>query len=165
MFHPWRLLREMPQITVIWTELNHKSALTDGVSQIWLDRRLFQVERRCSLTHELIHIERGHTSRQSAAIEEAVRAETARRLIPSMNCSDINAGRSPSKSSQTASGSPPRYSKTGSTTSIKNKAGSLPRPIVIPERINLPTSNVCGTLGPWTIRQQNAVALSAGRIR
>ncbi|NYE96255.1 hypothetical protein FHU41_002505 [Psychromicrobium silvestre] len=82
MFHPWRLLREMPQITVIWTELNHKSALTDGVSQIWLDRRLFQVERRCSLTHELIHIERGHTSRQSAAIEEAVRAETARRLIP-----------------------------------------------------------------------------------
>ncbi|WP_394940726.1 ImmA/IrrE family metallo-endopeptidase [Psychromicrobium sp. YIM B11713] len=82
MFHPWRTLGSLPHITVIWTELEHHSALTDGVSKIWLDRRLFQVERRCSLTHELIHIERGHTRRQDPAAELSVRAETARRLIP-----------------------------------------------------------------------------------
>lgn len=82
MFHPWHALRDLPHITVIWTELDQISGLTDGISTIWLDKRLFQVEKRCSLTHELIHIERGHTSRQSAAVEHQVRAETARRLIP-----------------------------------------------------------------------------------
>jgi len=72
----------LPHITVIWAELDQVSALTDGVSIIWLDRRLLQVEKRCSLTHELIHIELSHTSRQSLRVELQVRAETARRLIP-----------------------------------------------------------------------------------
>ncbi|WP_045076468.1 hypothetical protein [Psychromicrobium lacuslunae] len=82
MFHPWRALRDLPHITVVWARLEHVSALTDGISIIWLDSRLLQVEKRCSLTHELIHIERSHTHRQTPAVEHQVRAETARRLIP-----------------------------------------------------------------------------------
>ncbi|VXB25968.1 conserved hypothetical protein [Arthrobacter sp. 9V] len=54
---------------------------TNGRDMIWLDRALNQVERRCTLTHELVHIERGHTSCQPTAVEKAVRVETARRLI------------------------------------------------------------------------------------
>lgn len=82
MFDPWQLLRTMPQITVVWAELDSKSALTNGRDTVWLDKHLLQVERRCSLTHELIHIERGHTSCPPNAAETGVRAETARRLIP-----------------------------------------------------------------------------------
>ena len=47
-----------------------------------MDKRLDQVERRCTLTHELIHIERQHIGCQPEVIEERVRAEAARRLIP-----------------------------------------------------------------------------------
>lgn len=72
----------MPQVTLLWVDLAEKSAVTNGVDTVWLDKHLLQVERRCSLTHELIHIERGHTSCQSASEELSVRAETARRLIP-----------------------------------------------------------------------------------
>lgn len=55
---------------------------TNGVDIIWMDKRLDQVERRCTLTHELIHIERKHTGCQSASVELEVCLETARRLIP-----------------------------------------------------------------------------------
>lgn len=55
---------------------------TDGLRVIWLDTRLQQVERRCALTHELVHLERGHDGCQEPRIERQVCAETARRLIP-----------------------------------------------------------------------------------
>jgi hypothetical protein len=82
MFHPWRALRALPNITVKWVHLSDKRALTNGVDVIWMDKSALQVERRCSLTHELIHIEKKHTSCQPLAIERKVRAEAARRLIP-----------------------------------------------------------------------------------
>lgn len=55
---------------------------TNGVDEIRMRRRLLQVERRCSLTHELIHLEHGHTGTCSPATEAAVDEEAARRLIP-----------------------------------------------------------------------------------
>ncbi|MCO4256475.1 ImmA/IrrE family metallo-endopeptidase [Pseudarthrobacter cellobiosi] len=55
---------------------------TNGVDIIWMDKRLDQVERRCTLTHELIHIERQHIGCQTTSVELEVRLETARRLIP-----------------------------------------------------------------------------------
>lgn len=55
---------------------------TNGVDIIWMDKRLDQVERRCTLTHELIHIERKHVGCQTASVELEVCLETARRLIP-----------------------------------------------------------------------------------
>lgn len=54
---------------------------TNGTDIIWLDKRLNQVERRCALTHELIHLERRHTGCQPHSVEVDVRAEAARRLI------------------------------------------------------------------------------------
>jgi hypothetical protein len=55
---------------------------TNGVDIIWMDKRLDQVERRCTLTHELIHLERHHIGCQPASVELEVSLEAARRLIP-----------------------------------------------------------------------------------
>jgi hypothetical protein len=46
-----------------------------------LDRGLSQRERRCSLAHELVHVERGDECRQAPRVEVAVHAVAARRLI------------------------------------------------------------------------------------
>ncbi len=54
---------------------------TNGRDVIWLDKRLSQVERRCALTHELIHIEHAHEGCQPPGVEAKVRAEAARRLV------------------------------------------------------------------------------------
>lgn len=54
---------------------------TDGRA-ILLDAKLLQVERRCTLAHELEHIRRGHTGCQPPAIEAAVEAAAARWLLP-----------------------------------------------------------------------------------
>ena len=50
---------------------------------ILLDIRLSRIEERCTLTHEIVHAERGPFPRWAIAREEAaVNAEAARRLIP-----------------------------------------------------------------------------------
>lgn len=46
-----------------------------------LSRRLTQVERRCTLAHELVHVERGDTG-PCPGQERAVHAVAASRLIP-----------------------------------------------------------------------------------
>lgn len=82
MFHPWGKLRELAHIAIIWTRPHsHAPAATDGSSRIWLDPTLTQDECRCALTHELIHLQRGHHGCQSPAIERAVRTEAAHLLV------------------------------------------------------------------------------------
>lgn len=56
-------------------------AATNGVDFIWVDPRLNQVERRCVLTHELVHLEHEHLGWQPPTVEISVRQEAARRLI------------------------------------------------------------------------------------
>lgn len=84
-YHPWRVLgRHWPYVVVEHTDdlpPGHQ-ADTNGVDEIRMRRRLLQVERRCSLTHELIHLEHGHTGACTPAVEAAVDEEAARRLIP-----------------------------------------------------------------------------------
>lgn len=82
MFHPWRRLRALSHVVVEWAR-PHPTApgATDGRSRIWIDPHMTQVERRCVLTHELVHLEHGHRGCQPPAVERRVRAETARRLI------------------------------------------------------------------------------------
>ena len=56
--------------------------LSAGV--IWLDRSLTQVERRCTLTHELEHVHRGHIPRDPVLLareEDLVEQLSARRLV------------------------------------------------------------------------------------
>lgn len=82
MLHPWQALRAMTNVVVEWTRpLSTAPGATDGSTRIWLDPRLNQVERRCVLAHELVHLERGHVGCQPRAVERAVRAEAARRLV------------------------------------------------------------------------------------
>lgn len=82
-YHPWRELRALTHIVVHWRELHPGTwGLTDGYANIWLDHHLGQVERRCTLAHELEHIRRGHRGCQPPAVEAAVEAAGARRLIP-----------------------------------------------------------------------------------
>lgn len=58
-----------------------KASMTDG-KDIWLSVDLDQVEERCAIVHETVHIENGHGRKQPEHIEMAVRYETARRLLP-----------------------------------------------------------------------------------
>ncbi|MCD4853631.1 ImmA/IrrE family metallo-endopeptidase [Arthrobacter sp. AK01] len=55
---------------------------TNGVDVIWLNKGQQQVERRCALAHELVHLEGEHRGCQPLGIETDVCEETARRLIP-----------------------------------------------------------------------------------
>lgn len=80
--HPWHLLRDRwPQVDVHYAPLPAGTwALSDGRS-IWLDDGLSQAERRCTLMHEIVHLELGQHTCQDEATERAVHAEVARRLI------------------------------------------------------------------------------------
>ena len=48
---------------------------------VLLDQSLSQRERRCSLAHEIVHVERGDECRQSDRVEAEVHLVAARRLI------------------------------------------------------------------------------------
>lgn len=75
MFDPW-VLTDDHGIEVIRVPSQSLSGCTDG-QRIWLDGRLTDTEARCALTHELVHISRGHKSHQSPASEASVRAGRA----------------------------------------------------------------------------------------
>lgn len=57
------------------------SGQTDGVD-IWISNKLNEVQLRCTIVHELVHIEMQHGTPQPERIEMEVRYETARRLLP-----------------------------------------------------------------------------------
>jgi hypothetical protein len=77
---PWAVLP--PHISIHHMELERLSAVTDGHSTIWLDERLTEIEARCALAHELVHLELGHVGHQPPAVEDKVRQRTARWLVP-----------------------------------------------------------------------------------
>jgi hypothetical protein len=59
------------------------AAMTDGVN-IYADDRLNEIQLKCAILHEEIHIERGHGTHQVEAVEMAVRYETAKRMLPDL---------------------------------------------------------------------------------
>lgn len=85
-WHPWRMLRD--HYADVDVTCRHR--LPDRVMglqlgrRIWLARGLTQAERRCTLTHELVHRERGpvpHDPAAAAREERQVDQIAARRLI------------------------------------------------------------------------------------
>lgn len=82
MHHPWRELRALKQLDVHWKDLGDDGpqGKIEGCT-ITLTTGMTQVERRCALTHELIHHERGILPVHDPAEEAAVEGEVARRLI------------------------------------------------------------------------------------
>lgn len=84
-YHPWRALRDLwSHVRVEHTDdlPAGRRADTNGIDEIRMRQRLLQVERRCSLAHEVIHLERGDTGACPPAVEAEVNQEAARRLIP-----------------------------------------------------------------------------------
>lgn len=80
---PWETVADDARLSVTPARLPDGMAwATDGAGRIWLDGRLTATERRCVLTHELVHVEAGHYVHQTKAVEAWVREQTARRLIP-----------------------------------------------------------------------------------
>lgn len=84
-YHPWRVLhRRWAHVVLEHTDELPPGRLADtnGVDHIRMRRRLYQVERRCALAHELIHLEQHDTGECAPAAELEVNEEAARRLIP-----------------------------------------------------------------------------------
>ncbi len=85
-WHPWRALRvhySDVEVSCRYRLPDHLMGLQQGAT-IWLCRTLTQAERRCTLTHELVHRERGPVPADPAAAaaeERAVDRIAARRLI------------------------------------------------------------------------------------
>lgn len=75
--HPWRRLRALTDWTLHWAHLEPGVwGLTDHHARtITLDRRLTQVERRCTLAHELEHVAGHHD-------ETVCDRNAARSLLP-----------------------------------------------------------------------------------
>ena len=81
---PWSALLPAHPNTDVWPTDSLPSTVlgcTDGTS-IWLTVEQTVAEARCTLVHELIHLERGHNACQPPDVEADVVREAARRLIP-----------------------------------------------------------------------------------
>lgn len=83
-WNPWRALRRRPDITLVFEDPG--PGLLGRVdyphATITLHPGLLQAERRSTLTHELVHLERGPAVVGYVDVEErAVEVEAARRLI------------------------------------------------------------------------------------
>lgn len=80
--HPWRDLRSREHITLTWRDLPPGvRGATNGTSAIWMEPDQLQVERRCTLAHELAHVDLGHTNCDDPKEEQAARRLTAQKLI------------------------------------------------------------------------------------
>lgn len=86
-WHPWRhLAHHHPHITVRYADLpDGMYGYTDfAAGEVVLERSLLQVERRCTVTHEDVHLHRGpvptdpHLRRREEAIVDGI---AARRLV------------------------------------------------------------------------------------
>lgn len=81
MWHPWRALRNLPWIDIVWTPLpGSTAAVTDGHT-IWIDPRLTQAQRRSTIEHERQHVLAGHGTACTPALERRVEQAAARQLI------------------------------------------------------------------------------------
>ena len=72
----------MPEVEVLWEPLPEGvAAETDGVRTIWIDPRLSQAQRRCTIEHERQHLLAGHDDECSPRLEALVEEAAARQLI------------------------------------------------------------------------------------
>jgi hypothetical protein len=84
-YHPWRALRGLADWTLVIAALPPGLlGLTDHASRtILLAEGQTQRQRRCTIAHEIAHVERGPIPREHTVREEReVDQLTARRLIP-----------------------------------------------------------------------------------
>lgn len=91
MWHPWRALRDLTHVRLVWRDLPEgRLGECDHDEQvITLTTGMLQAERRATLTHELVHLARGPVAWWLRAREERlVDAEAARLLISTEQLAD-----------------------------------------------------------------------------
>jgi hypothetical protein len=81
MFHPWRRLRARPEIDVTWPVMAGRLGSTNGTTAIRMHPHQSQVQRRCTLAHELAHIELGHVGGCAPDRERDAALHAARWLV------------------------------------------------------------------------------------
>lgn len=82
LFHPWRVLRGLPDVTLRWERMPGRLGHWCQRSRtITLHPDQSQAERRSTLSHELRHLAAGHAEECSAATELEVCVQAARDLI------------------------------------------------------------------------------------
>lgn len=85
MIHPWRRLRALAHITLEWHDDGPMGETDFEAGTISIRRGLTWEERRCTVLHEVLHVERGPVTAGLADREELrVRKETARLMLPSV---------------------------------------------------------------------------------
>lgn len=80
-FHPWRRLRSLTGVDLVWRPLTGMLGATDGATVIYMDPVQLQVERRCTVAHEQAHIELGHTRGHHPDDERTATQLAARWLV------------------------------------------------------------------------------------
>lgn len=81
--HPWRRLRELVHVTLAWHDDGPMGLTTHSTATVSLRRGMTWEERRCTLQHELEHVESGPVpAGLREKDEERVRRLTALRMIP-----------------------------------------------------------------------------------
>ena len=82
-YHPWRRLRELVDVTLHWHDGSPAGWCRHSTRDVSLQRGMTQAERRSTICHEVVHLERGPAVRGYGAREELeVSKEAARRLLP-----------------------------------------------------------------------------------
>jgi hypothetical protein len=59
LFHPWRMLREMAHVTLRWHDGGHLGWCRHSTQEVSIQNRLTQAERRSTICHEILHLQRG----------------------------------------------------------------------------------------------------------
>lgn len=81
--HPWRRLRSAAHITLRWHHEGPMGWCKHSTQELSIRTNLTQSERRSTLAHELVHLDRGPAVKGYEETEErAVSQEAARWLIP-----------------------------------------------------------------------------------
>jgi hypothetical protein len=83
--HPWRRLRELAHVSLVWHDGGPMGRTHFSTNTISLRRGLTWAERRCTILHECLHVERGPVPLTLAGREEErVRRQTARLMLPDL---------------------------------------------------------------------------------
>jgi hypothetical protein len=84
--HPWRRLRELAHITLLWHDGGPMGETDFEANTISLRRGMTWAERRTTVLHECLHVERGPVLQSMYGREELrVEKETARLLLPDVH--------------------------------------------------------------------------------
>lgn len=84
LIHPWREFRERESIALRWQHSDDEYGHVNfDDACVTLSKGMTQAERRCTIVHEMIHLDRGPVPPEMEEAEEViVRDLAARRLIP-----------------------------------------------------------------------------------